>query len=162
MSTLPDVLIIDFNLDNYYIHASDYNLKNDSFYWVLEEQISLSDHYDRIDNDSSSKDDCYYELTSFIGHFGNRDHGHFINFSKVDDKWYLFDDLRENSIEIGDFIAVKSYIKYNEFEFGYRNGKNEVKKVSSKLKICNCFYERNICKRDEKYIRDIKKIIKRL
>ena len=162
MSTLPDILIIDFNLEKYYIYASDYRLKNDRFCWLLEEQISLSDHYDRIDYDSSSKDDCYYELTSFIGHFGEREHGHFINFSKVDDKWYLFDDLRENSVEMGDFLIVKSYIEKNEFSFRYSDGKNEVKTVSSKLKICTCFYERNICKGDEQYIRDIKKIIKRL
>ena len=110
ISTLPDVLLIDFNLYKYYINTSNSQLQEESFYWVLEEQISLKDNYDRIKYDISSINDCYYELTSFIGHFGNKEYGHFINFSKVDDKWYLFDDLTKNSYEIGGnwYVSTRS------------------------------------------------------
>jgi hypothetical protein len=59
--TLPDILIIDFNLHSYYDNTPDNKLKEDSFYWALEENISLDEHYDRIFYDSSSKKDCNYE-----------------------------------------------------------------------------------------------------
>ena len=36
MSTLPDILVIDFYLHNYYNNTPDYKLNEDSFYWVLE------------------------------------------------------------------------------------------------------------------------------
>lgn len=159
---LPDVLLIDFNLDKYYINTSNSQLQEESFYWVLEEQISLKDNYDRIKYDISSINDCYYELTSFIGHYGDNEHGHFINFSKVDDKWYLFDDLAEKSIEIGNFFLVKKIIETQIFRYRLtdNNGK-EIAIVKSKLKICNCFYKMYKCKGYEKYIEDIKNIIKK-
>ena len=161
ISTLPDVLIIDFNLDKYYINATNSQLKEESFYWTLEEYISLIDHYEAINYYDSSKNHCYYELTSFIGHFGNKEYGHFINFSKVDDKWYLFDDLTKNSYEIGDFYKVKFFIENNIFAFSMGEGTKETI-VESKLKICNCFYNRYKCKGYEKYVEEIKNKIKNL
>lgn len=161
ISTLPDVLLIDFNLDKYYINTSNSQLQEESFYWALEEQISLKDNYDRIKYDISSINDCYYELTSIIGHLGDKKYGHFINFSKVDDKWYLFDDLEEESIEKGNFSQVKEYIENTIFGLSItdKNG-TEKAKVKSKLKICNCLYKKYKCKGYEKYIEDIKNIIK--
>ena len=119
ISTLSDILLIDFNLSDYYNNATNDDLEEDSFYWFLEEQISLSDHYDRIQYDISSANDCNYELSSFIGHFGNKENGHFINFTKIDDKWFLFDDLSESAQDFGKFDAVKEYLKTNIFSFSY-------------------------------------------
>lgn len=157
ISTLPDVLVIDFNLHNYYNNSLDEKLETESFYWVLEEEISLKEHYDRILYDISSKKDCDYELTSFMGHFGNKSNGHFINFCKIFDKWYYFNDLCEKeALQIGDFQYVKEFIRTYTFKIAI--GEEEFK---SKLKICNCFYERNKCKQYEKYVQMIKKIIKK-
>lgn len=162
ISTLPDVLLIDFNLEKYYINTSNSQLQEESFYWALEEQISLKDNYDRIKYDISSINDCYYELTSFIGHYGDKEHGHFINFSKVDDKWYLFDDLRKEPFEIGNFSHVKMLIEKQIFSFSLidQNG-TKIATVQSKLKICNCFYKIYKCKGYEQYIEEIKNIIKK-
>lgn len=156
MSSLPDILVIDFNLHNYYNNTPDNKLKEDSFYWVLEENISLEEHYDKIYYDFSNKKDCNYELTSFIGHYGNNENGHFINFSKIDGEWFLFDDLhKKEAIKIGDFKRVKKHIEESKFSFKYGE-----QSISSKLRICNCFYERNILKGYEYYINKYKEIIK--
>ena len=136
MSALPDILFIDFNLKNYYYNTQ---LRNDTCEWVLEENISLEKYYDRIYCDSSNIKDCNYELTSFICHSGNSAYGHFINYSKINDKWFLFDDLESDAIEIGDFITVKKSI------YG--------------LNVCHCFYEKNILKGYEHYIQKYNEII---
>jgi ubiquitin C-terminal hydrolase len=156
ISTLPEVLIINFNYESYYENASPEMKKEDSFYWVLEEQIDLLNYYDRIADDPSNKNDCYYELTSFVAYFGGDEQGHFINFSKIDDKWYLFDDLMDESILLGSFEILKQIIAIKELSFKYGE-----KIIGSKLKICFCFYERNRCKGYENYIRKIKEIIKK-
>ena len=148
ISTLPEILLIDFNLRDYYNNTAIDDLKKDSFYWFLEEQISLSEHYDRIDYDISSVNDCNYELSSFIGHYGSIELGYFINFSKIDNQWYMFDDLEEKPEEFGKFEQVKEYLKTSEH-------------FSTKIKICNCFYKRNKCKGYENYIEEIKNNIKK-
>ena len=155
MSTLPDILVIDFNLHSYYNNTPEYKLKEESFYWVLEENISLEEHYDMIYYDYSNKNNCNYELTSFIGHYGNLENGHFINFSKIDGDWFLFDDLsKEEAIKIGDFKIVQKLIEIQKFGFKYKG-----KEISAKLKICNCFYEKNILKDYDYYIKRYKDII---
>lgn len=78
-------------------------------------------------------------MSSFIGYY---DWGHFINFSKIGNKWYYFNDLRKN------------YESFDSF--------TEVKNKSSDLKICLSFYKKNKCKGYEYYIPKIKEIIKHL
>jgi len=78
-------------------------------------------------------------LSSFIGYF---EWGHFINFSKIGDKWYYFNDLHKDSESFDSFAAVKN--------------------KSSNLKICLSFYKKNKCKGYEHYIPKIKEIIKHL
>ena len=151
LSTLPEVLIAEFDLSSYYNNHSDAILKEDSFYWALQEEISLEDYYDFLYDNY-----CHFELTSFIAHCGNKIYGHFINFSKIDNIWYLFDDLsKEEAKKIGNFQTVKTIIEKEYFGFIY---KGEI--IKSKLKICTCFYEKNKCKGYENYIEQIKKISK--
>ena len=147
ISTLPEILIVDFNLHNYYNNSTDSFLKEDSLYWTLQEEISLKDYYDNY------SDNYYnYELTSFIGHFGSKNNGHFINFSKIDDEWYFFDDLRkEEATKFGRFEVVKSFIKEKYFGFKYGNSM-----VEAKLKICTLFYEKNKCKGYEYLIKNMR------
>lgn len=118
MSTLPEILAIDFNWHKYYDTASDFDLKNKSFDWLLQEEISLLEHYDK-NFSFESKIDYYYKLTSFIAHFGNRVNGHFINFSKIDNSWYYFDDLsKEPAFKIRDFNFLKNFINiYNLIKY---------------------------------------------
>ena len=151
ISTLPEILIVELNLHNYYNNSTDSFLKEDSFYWALQEEISLKDYYDNY------SDKYYnYELTSFIGHFGDKSLGHFINFSKIDDQWYLFDDLsKEEAVKLGNLEIVKILLKGHNFGFLY--GPNKVK-VESKLKICTLFYEKNRCKGYEYLIKNMKNI----
>ena len=40
LSTLPDVLFINLNLHSYYENKSENFLKEDSFFWALQEEIS--------------------------------------------------------------------------------------------------------------------------
>jgi hypothetical protein len=151
LSTLPEVLIVEFDLANYYQNSSDDILREESFYWALQEEISLEDYYDFLYDNY-----CHFELTSFIAHYGNKKYGHFINFSKIDNIWYLFDDLSpKEALKFGNFEIVKAYIEKQYFCFRYGN-----ESVKSKLKICTCFYEKNKCKGYENYIEKIKKIIK--
>ena len=151
LSTLPEVLIVEFDLSSYYSNSSDAILNEEGFYWALKEEISLKDYYDSLYDNYSD-----YELTSFIGHCGNHKNGHFINFSKIDNIWYLFDDLSPKEAEIiGNFQTLKAIIEKGYFGFIYRG---EV--IKSKLKICTCFYEKNKCKGYENYIEQIKKIVK--
>ena len=82
MSALPDILMIDFNLYSNYDNTPDYKLEEDSFYWALEENISLEEHYDEIYYDNYNKNNCYYELTSFICHCGNHNNGILKTFQK--------------------------------------------------------------------------------
>ena len=149
ISTLPEILIVDLNLHNYYNNSTDSFLKDDSFYWALQEEISLKDYYDNFSDKYFN-----YELTSFIGHYGEKSLGHFINFSKIDDQWYLFDDLcKEEAIKFGRFEIVKKFIKEHYFGFTYRK-----RKVESKLKICTLFYKKNKCKGYEYLIKNMKNI----
>ena len=151
LSTLPEILIVEFDLSSYYMNSLDAKLKLDSFYWALQEGISLKDYYDSLYDNYSD-----YELTSFICHYGNHKNGHFVSFSKIDNIWYFFDDLSQKEAEkIGNFEIVKKVIEQVELRFSY--GK-EI--IGSKLKICTCFYEKNKCKGYEKYIEQIKNIIK--
>ena len=149
ISTLPEILIVDLNLHNYYNNSTDSFLKEDSLYWTLQEEISLKEYYDNY------SDNYYnYELTSFIGHFGSKSNGHFVNFSKIDDEWYLFDDLsKEEAIKFGRFEVVKAFIKEQYFGFKYGNTL-----VNAKLKICNLFYEKNKCKGYENLIKKMRSI----
>ena len=73
----------------------------------------------------------------------------------------MFDDLEEESIEKGNFSQVKECIENTIFGLSItdKNG-TEKAKVKSKLKICNCLYKKYKCKGYEKYIEDIKNIIK--
>ena len=135
ISALPYNLVFDLNLHNFH-YTSDFHLEEDSFYLFLEENLSLENHYDQIYCDSNRKD-WNYELTTFIGHYDNSKNEHFINFSKINDKWLLFDDLSYVAFEIGDFIIVKKLIE--EPKFGYLYGS---KKISSKLRICNVFLKK--------------------
>ena len=134
-------------MHNYYNNSTDSFLKEDSLYWTLQEEISLKDYYDNY------SDNYYnYELTSFIGHFGSKNNGHFINFSKIDDEWYFFDDLRkEEATKFGRFEVVKSFIKEKYFGFKYGNSM-----VEAKLKICTLFYEKNKCKGYEYLIKNMR------
>ena len=151
LSTLPEVLIVEFDLSNYYMYSSDDILKEDSFYWALQEEISLEEYYDFLYDNY-----CHFELTSFIAHYGNKKYGHFINFSKIDNIWYMFDDLcKDEAIKFGNFEIVKSYIEKQYFSFRYGN-----ESIKSKLRICTCFYEKYKCKGYENYIEKIKNIIK--
>ena len=127
-------------------------MKNRAFDWILQEERSLLEHYDK-DFSFDSKIDYYYTLTSFIAHYRNRDDGHFISFSKIDNSWYLFDDLsKEPTFKIGDFKNLKILINQNwKINFGYNI-------FTSKLRICFCFYERIKYKGYENYIQTIKKI----
>ena len=138
ISGLPEVLVFDFNLHDYYKKTS----YEESFYWVLEDNISLEKYYEQIYNDSFNKNYCNYELSSIICHSGDSTYGHFINFSKINDNWFKFNCLHDGEAEkIGDFGELIQYIKTED-----RN-------------ICNCFYERNILKGYETYIEKLKKII---
>ena len=133
LSTLPEILIVEFDLNSYYMNSSDAKLKLDSFYWALQERISLKDYYDSLYDNNSN-----YELTSFICHYGNHKNGHFTNFSKIDNIWYFFDDLSQKEAEeIGNFQTVKKRIEKIELSFSYGNVI-----IGSKLKICTCFYEK--------------------
>ena len=155
LSTLPEILIVEFDLSSYYMNSSDANLKEDSFYWALQEEISLKDYYDSLYDNYSD-----YELTSFICHYGNHTNGHFINFSKIDNIWYLFDDLSiTQAIEIGNFKNVKIIIEKKKLSFKYGTV-NKYEIIESKLKICTCFYKKNKCKGYENYIGQIKNITK--
>jgi len=136
ISTLPEVFIIDFNYESYYNNTSIKIGKEVSFDWVLEEQIDLLKYYDGKCYESY---EGYYKLSSFIGYF---EWGHFINFSKIGDKWYYFNDLYKDSESFDSFTAVKN--------------------KSSDLKICLSFYKKNKCKGYEHYIPKIKEIIKHL
>jgi len=148
--TLPEILVVEFDLGSYYETSSDAKLNEDGFYWALQEEISLKDYYDSFYDNYSD-----YELTSFIFHCGNHINGHFINFSKIDGEWYLFDDLsKEQAKKFGNFQRVKIIAEKGYFGFTY---KGEV--IKSKLKICTCFYEKNKCKGYENYIEQIKNII---
>ena len=140
ITTLPEILIVDLNLHNYYKESTDLFLRGDSLYWALEKDISLKDY---CDNYSYNYFD--YELTSFIGHSGGRYGGHFINFSKIDDKWYLFDDLRSVATKYEKFEDVKALIKENSF-FG------------GKLHICILFYEKNNVRGYEDLIKNMRNI----
>jgi ubiquitin C-terminal hydrolase len=53
-----------------------------------------------------------YSLTNLIYHFGNLNNGHYLNSSKINDKWYLIDDnhITTNSEVIID--NVNSYILF--------------------------------------------------
>lgn len=156
LSTLPEILIVEFDLSSYYMNSSDAKLKDDSFYWALQEEISLKDYYDSLYDNYSD-----YELTSFICHFGNHKNGHFVSFSKIDNIWYLFDDLSpKEAVKIGNFQTVKTIIENKYFSFFYVN-ENIMEIIGSKLKICTCFYEKNKCKGYENYIEQIKNIIKK-
>lgn len=149
ISTLPEILIVDLNLHNYYNNSTDSFLKQDSLYWALEEEISLKDYYDNY-----SDKFYYYELTSFIGHYGNKSLGHFINFSKIDNQWYLFDDLNKGeAFLLGSFEIVKTFINKQCFGFTYGNIK-----VEAKLKICTLFYEKNKLKGYEYLVRNMESI----
>ena len=151
LSTIPEILIVEFDLSSYYANSSDEKLKEDGFYWALQEDISLKDYYDSFYDRYSD-----YELTSFIGHCGNNKNGHFINFSKIDNIWYYFDDLyKREAVEIGNFQNVKTLIE--KHYFGFKYGSEE---INSKLKICTCFYKKNKTKGYENYIEQIKNIIK--
>ena len=151
LSTLPEILIVEFDLSSYYVNSSDEKLKEDGFYWALQEEISLKDYYDSYNDNYSD-----YELTSFICHCGNNKNGHFVNFSKIDNIWYYFDDLyKQEATRIGNFQIVK--ILLEKQYFGFKYGSEEIK---SKLKICTCFYEKNKIKGYEKYVEQIKNIIK--
>ena len=151
LSTLPEVLIVEFDLNSYYINSSDSKLKEDGFYWALQEEISLKDYYDTVYDNYSD-----YELTSFICHCGNNKNGHFVSFSKIDNVWYYFNDLQKKmATKIGDFLVVKILLEKQYFGFIY--GGEEIK---SKLKISTCFYEKNKIKGYEKYVDQIKNIIK--
>ena len=57
--------------------------------------------------------------------------------------------------KIGEFLIVKKLLEKQYFGFIY--GGEEIK---SKLKICTCFYEKNKIKGYEKYVDQIKNIIK--
>ncbi len=152
LSTIPEILIVEFDLSSYYANSSDEKLKEDGFYWALQEDISLKDYYDSFYDRYSD-----YELTSFIGHCGNNKNGHFVNFSKIDNIWYYFDDLyKREAEEIGNFQIVKTLIE--KHYFGFKYGCEEIK---SKLKICTCLYEKNKIKGYENYIEQIKNIIKK-
>ena len=156
LSTLPEILIVEFDLSSYYMNSSDAKLKDDSFYWALQEEISLKDYYDSLYDNYSD-----YELTSFICHYGNQKNGHFVNFSKIDNIWYLFDDLSPKEAQkIGNFQTVKTIIENKYFSFFYGN-ETIMEIIGSKLKICTCFYEKNKCKGYENYIEQIKNIIKK-
>ena len=90
-------------------------------------------------------------ITSFICHYGNHELWHFINFSKIDGEWFLFDDLsNKEAFKYGNFQTVKFNIEKQEFGFIYEQTRNGLaykkERIVSKLKICNCFYERNILK----------------
>ena len=157
LSTLPEILIVEFDLESYYMNASDAKLGEESFYWALQEEISLKDYYDSFYDNYSD-----YELTSFICHFGNHKNGHFINFSKIDNIWYLFDDLSPKEAEqIGNFQTVKLILEKQFFRFFYGNKIIGIfEEIGSKLKICTCFYKKNKCKGYENYIEQIKNITK--
>ena len=149
-STLPEFLVVEFDLSSYYETSSDAKLYEDGFYWALQEEISLKDYYDSFNDNYSD-----YELTSFICHYGNHKNGHFINFSKIDGEWYLFDDLsKEQALKIGNFQVVKIIAESQYFGFIYKG-----ETIKSKLKICTCLYEKNKCKGYENYVEQIKNII---
>ena len=131
MSTLPEILYIDFNWGKF---SSLSGIKSD---WILKEEISLLKHYDNV---NFGKIDYYYRLISFVAYYT---WGHFVNFSKIDGCWYLFDDLSDGPAE-------------------KINGKgtfNDAKQRSDGLIICYCFYEKYKCKGYENYIQKIKEII---
>ena len=136
ISTLPEILIVDLNLHNYYNNSTDSFLKQDSLYWALEEEISLKDYYDNY-----SDKFYYYELTSFIGHYGNKSLGHFINFNKGE------------AFLLGSFEIVKTFISKQCFGFTYGNIK-----VEAKLKICTLFYEKNKLKGYEYLVQNMENI----
>lgn len=53
-----------------------------------------------------------YSLTNLIYHFGNLNNGHYLNSSKINDKWYLIDD---NNISINSEVIldnINSYILF--------------------------------------------------
>lgn len=53
-----------------------------------------------------------YNLYSTINHYGNILGGHYVNFSKRNDKWYIFDDTNCHDVPNDDIIHKNSYILF--------------------------------------------------
>ena len=49
-----------------------------------------------------------YNLYSTINHYGNILGGHYVNFSKRNDKWYIFDDTNCHDVPNDDIIHKNS------------------------------------------------------
>eukprot|EP01017_Pseudomicrothorax_dubius_P006835 TRINITY_DN12027_c0_g1_i1.p1 TRINITY_DN12027_c0_g1~~TRINITY_DN12027_c0_g1_i1.p1 ORF type:complete len:286 (+),score=35.48 TRINITY_DN12027_c0_g1_i1:64-921(+) len=56
------------------------------------------------------KQSCQYTLIGVIMHHGSLDSGHYVSFSKVGEKWYLFDDEDVRPAQPRDVLKREAYI----------------------------------------------------
>lgn len=53
-----------------------------------------------------------YELIGVIVHKGKMDSGHYVNFSRRDENWFLFDDSKVVLASLADVLDAEAYILF--------------------------------------------------